>query len=268
MNRHDLTDRQWERLKSLLPPQKPPIGRPNLDHRIVINGILWIARTGAPWRDLPESYGVWSTVASRFYRWRKAGIWQRILEALQQRDDAAGRIDWQVHFVDGTIVRAHQHAAGAKGSNPTQEALGRSRGGFSTKVHLRAEGGGKPMTFVLTPGQRHESTVFEQLLEQGAVKRSGPGRPKLRPRRVVGDKGYSAGRIRRYLHRHGIRVTIPRRRDERRRGVFDRAVYRLRNLIERLVNRMKQFRRVATRYEKRAQNYLAMLTVVAILLWL
>ncbi len=85
---------------------------------------------------------------------------------------------------------------------------------------------------------------------------------------MVGDKGYSAGRIRRYLHRHGIRVTIPRRRDERRRGVFDRAVYRLRNLIERLVNRMKHFRRVATRYEKRAENYLAMLTVVAILLWL
>ena len=268
MNRHDLNDRQWERLESLLPPRKPPTGRPNLDHRIVINGILWIARTGAPWRDLPERYGIWSTVASRFYRWRKQGIWQHILEALQSLAYAVGRIDWEVHFVDGTIVRAHQHAAGAKGSNPTAEALGRSRGGFSTKVHVRAEGGGKPMTFVLTPGQRNESTVFERLLEQGAVKRLGPGRPKRRPRRVVGDKGYSAGRIRRYLHKHGIAVTIPRRRDERRRGPFDRAVYRLRNEVERLVNRMKQFRRVATRYEKRAENYQAILTVVAILLWL
>lgn len=268
MSRHDLSEKQWERLKRLLPPQKPPTGRPNLDHRIVINGILWIARTGAPWRDLPERYGIWSTVASRFYRWRKAGLWQRVLEALQAQDDAIGRIDWEVHFVDGTIVRAHQHAAGAKGSNPTAEALGRSQGGFSTKVHIRAEGGGKPMTFVLTPGQRHESTAFERLLEQGAVKRPGPGRPKRRPRRVVGDKGYSAGRIRKYLHRHAIRVTIPRRRNERRRGPFDRAVYRLRNRVERLINRMKHFRRVATRYEKRAANYLAMLTVVAILLWL
>jgi transposase len=268
VNRHDLTDRQWQRLEPLLPPQKPPTGRPNLDHRIVINGILWIARTGAPWRDLPERYGIWSSVASRFYRWRKAGLWQQVFEALQSLADAAGRIDWAVHFVDGTIVRAHQHAAGAKSSTPTEEALGRSRGGFSTKVHLRAEGGGKPMTFVLTPGQRNESTVFERLLEQGAVKRLGPGRPRRRPDRIVGDKGYSAGRIRRYLHKHGIRVTIPRRRDERRRGSFDRAVYRLRNLIERLVNRMKHFRRVATRYEKRAANYLAILTVVAILLWL
>jgi transposase len=268
MDRHDLTDGQWERLRPLLPPQKPPVGRPNLDHRAVINGILWVARTGAPWRDLPERYGVWSSLASRFYRWRKAGIWQGILAALQQRAEMIGGIDWEVHFVDGTIVRAHQHAAGAKGSTAMAEGLGRSQGGFSTKIHIRAEGGGKPITFVLTPGQRHESTVFEQLLEQGTVKHRGPGRPRRRPERVIGDKGYSAGRIRRYLRRHGIRITIPRRRDEHRRAPFDRALYRLRNLIERLVNRMKQFRRLATRYEKRADSYLAFLTVVAILLWL
>jgi len=128
VNRHDLTDKQWERLQGLLPPQKPTVGRPNLDHRIVINGILWIARTGAPWRDLPERYGIWSSVASRFYRWRKAGIWQRILEALQQLADAGGRIDWGIHFVDGTIIRAHQHAAGAtKGTQrPTPEGVAKA----------------------------------------------------------------------------------------------------------------------------------------------
>ena len=83
--RHELTDEQWERLEPLLPPQKPKTGRPNKDHRTIINGILWILRTGAPWRDLPERYGPWSTVASRFYRWQQAGIWQRVLEALQQQ---------------------------------------------------------------------------------------------------------------------------------------------------------------------------------------
>jgi transposase len=114
MRRGELTDRQWERLKQLLPPQKPRTGRPNLDHRQVINGILWIVRTGAPWRDLPERYGKWSTVASRFYRWRKSGIWERILVQLQAEGDAQGELDWEVHFVDGSIVRAHQHAAGAK----------------------------------------------------------------------------------------------------------------------------------------------------------
>jgi transposase len=114
MGRGELTDRQWERLKQLLPPQKPRTGRPNLDHRQVIKGILWILRTGAPWRDLPERYGKWSTVASRFYRWRKSGIWERILVQLQAEGDAQGELDGEVHFVDGSIVPAHQHAAGAK----------------------------------------------------------------------------------------------------------------------------------------------------------
>ena len=107
MRRRELTDEQWERLKSLLPPQKPRTGRPSRDHRTIVDGILWVLRTGAPWRDLPERYGPWQTVASRFYRWRKAGVWQRILEALQQHADAEGRLDWQIHFVDSTVIRAH-----------------------------------------------------------------------------------------------------------------------------------------------------------------
>jgi transposase len=121
MKRGDLTDEQWERLRPLLPPQKPKTGRPNEEHRRVINGILWIDRTGAPWRDLPERYGPWRTVASRFYRWQKAGIWQEILKALRQKADAAGGIDWGTHYVDGTTVRAHQHAAGAKGGTQKQK---------------------------------------------------------------------------------------------------------------------------------------------------
>jgi transposase len=162
--------------------------------------------------------------------------------------------------VDATIVRAHQHAAGAKKSagesaeaRAAVEALGYSQGGFSTKVHLRAEGQGKAMVMVLAPGQQHEATVFEALLEQGTVRR--PGRGRLR--RVIGDKGYSAKRIRGYLRQRGMRITIPRKRNECRSGPFNRAVYRTRNRIERLINRCKQFRRLATRYEKRVVNHRA-----------
>ena len=89
MKRGDLTDTQWERLQPLLPPQKPQTGRPALGHRQIVNGILWKLHTGAPWRDLPERYGPWQTVASRFYRWRRAGIWQHLFEAVQQPADAA-----------------------------------------------------------------------------------------------------------------------------------------------------------------------------------
>jgi len=105
-------------------------------------------------------------------------------------------------------------------------------------------------------------------MEQGAVKRAGPGRPRLRPKRVAADKAYSNHRIRQYLRRKDIRVTIPRKADQRRRGPFDKQLYKLRARIEQLINRLKQFRRIATRYEKRADNYLGMVTIGAILLYL
>ena len=127
---------------------------------------------------------------------------------------------------------------------------------------------GKPVAFVLTPGQQHEASVFEQLMSHGAVKRPGSGRPRIRPERICGDKGYSSRKIRSYLRGRGIRYTIPRKINERRDGPFDRTLYRLRNQVERSINRLKQYRRIATRYEKKAENYLAMLQIGSILLWL
>jgi transposase len=273
MGRYELTDAQWERLKPLLPPEKPRTGRPNQDHRRIINGILWIDRTGAPWNDLPSRYGAVGTVSSRFYRWRQAGIWQGILEALQARADCQGRVDWTLHFVDSTVVRAHQHAAGARKAGGEKgeicdEALGRSRGGFTTKIHIGAEGLGKPVTFSLTGGHVHDTQQFATLMGTGWIRRLGRGRPRLNPDRVAGDKAYSSGQIREALRRRGIGAVIPTKANERRHPDFDREAYRQRNRIERLINRLKQFRRIATRYEKRAANYLAMITLAAILLWL
>jgi transposase len=115
MKTSELTDAQWETLRPLLPPQKPRTGRPAKDHRTVIDGILWVLRTGSPWRSLPERYGSWKTVSGRFYRWQRAGVWDRVLSELQRRADAKGDLGWSLHFVDSTVVRAHQHAAGAKG---------------------------------------------------------------------------------------------------------------------------------------------------------
>jgi transposase len=161
-----LTDAQWRHLEPHLPPERPWTGHPNAPHRRIINGILWILRTGAPWRDLPERFGPAGTVSSRFYRWRALGVWGRILAALQSGAEERGEVDWDLHFVDATVIRAHQHAAGARrdGAAETEtqarEALGRSQGGFSTKLHLRAEGSGRPITAVLTSGERHEQTAL------------------------------------------------------------------------------------------------------------
>jgi hypothetical protein len=127
-------------------------------------------------------------VASRFYRWRRAGIWQRLFEAVQQQADAADQMDWAVHYVDGTIVRAHQHAAGSpKGAEA--EALGRSQGGFSTKIHLRAAGDNQLMTLVLTPGQRHEAVGFEPLMAGGAVEAQRPWPSQAASRSHRGRQG-------------------------------------------------------------------------------
>ncbi len=126
----------------------------------------------------------------------------------------------------------------------------------------------KLMTLVLTSGQQHKATAFEPLMERGEVKRQGRSRPKLRPHRVVGDKAYSSRKIQQYARRRGLCITIPRKRNECRTGPFDWTVYRTRNRTERLINRLKQFRRLASRYEKRTENYRAMWIVAATLLWL
>ncbi|QZZ22614.1 IS5 family transposase [Leptothermofonsia sichuanensis E412] len=147
-------------------------------------------------------------------------------------------------------------------------ASGRSQAGFSTKIHLRWDGNGLSITCLLSVGECHEVVVLEQLMEHGAVKRGGAGRPRLRPKRVSGDQGYSSGKIRRYLRRRGIRITISRKDNQRHRGRFDKALYRQRKQIERSFNPLKQFRPIAIRYEKQAENYLAMLTIASIILCL
>jgi transposase len=128
------------------------------------------------------------------------------------------------------------------------------------------DGKGHFITFVLTPGQQHEATVAQTLLDQGSIKRLGRGCPKRRPKRLAADKGYSSRQFRQTLRKRGIRITIPRKSNERRTGPFDKRVYRLRHRVECFINRLKQFRRIATRYDKSAESYAAWLAFAAIIL--
>ncbi len=137
MNRGDLTDTQWARIEPLLPPRRPPKGstggRPRHDDRTMINGMLWILRTGAPWRDLPARYGPPSSVSTRFYRWQANGLWDRIFAAVQAQADAHGDLDWETHHVDATVIRAHQHAAGAKKGTQRPKLWGAAKGGSAPR---------------------------------------------------------------------------------------------------------------------------------------
>nr|WP_256226727.1 IS5 family transposase [Streptomyces sp. PAN_FS17] len=281
MRRHELTDQEWELLDPLIP--RASTGRPRVSDRQVINGMVYKIRTGISWRDLPERYGPWQTVYTRFRRYALDGVFTRALQQIQARADAAGDIDWLVQ-IDSTIVRVHQHAAttGRKGGDsqdePDDHALGRSRGGLTTKIHLACDGRGRPLAILVTPGQRHDSICARPLLERIRVPRIGLGRPRCRPDQVIADKAYSSRGFRAYLRARGIANTIPERSDQQRhrhnrgrRGGrppgFDRELYRRRNIVERCFNRLKGFRGIATRYDKTATSYEAAVSFASFLLW-
>ncbi|WP_436850260.1 IS5 family transposase [Streptomyces monashensis] len=275
MRRHELSDEEWEFLRPLLPESLR--GRKRLDDRTVLNGIVWKFRTGTAWRDVPERYGPWHTLHTRFRRWALDGTFERMLQAAQARADAAGEVDWLVS-VDSTIVRAHQHAAGARKGGRRSPALGRSRGGLTSKIHLACDAFGRPLAFVLTGGNTNDCTQFTTVMEAIRVPRMGPGRPRVRPTHVLGDKGYSSRAIRTWLRRRGISHTIPERSDQirnrLRRGsrggrppVFDKQLYKQRNVVERCFNRLKQWRGIATRYDKTAESYQAAVTLASLLMW-
>lgn len=120
IRRGELTDGAWERIAPLL-PENGRRGKQWKDHRTIVDGILWKLRTRAPWRDLPEGYGPWQTCYDRFVRWRRDGIWDRLLAHAQTKSDAVGEVEWEVS-VDSTVARAHQHAAGARKEGSHEDA--------------------------------------------------------------------------------------------------------------------------------------------------
>ncbi|MFI7292049.1 IS5 family transposase [Streptomyces anulatus] len=176
-------------------------------------------------------------------------------------------------------ARAHLPAAPAGGGGAPGEAFGRSRGGLTTKIHVAAEGCCRPLSLLITPGQWADCTQFEPVMDKIRVPRTGLGRPRRTPDSVSADKAYSNRKIRAYLRKRGIRHVIPKKKDHKaarlRRGSrggrppgFDKARYKDRNTVERTINKLKQFRAVATLYDKRGYVFLGTITAAALLIWL
>jgi transposase len=291
------------RLEPLLPAH-PRQGHRWNDHRLVIDGVFFRTRAGCPWRDLPERFGNWKTVYHRHRRWSGDGTWEMILDRLRAGCDEAEGQAWTV-AAGATVVRAHQHAAGARREPPAdvdparlapaalsaparirgcgelrnREALGRSRGGLTTKIHVLADSGCRPLARVTSAGQRHDSLALVPLMDRLTVARRGPGRPRTRPGRVLGDKACSSTAIRAHLRRRRIKATIPEPADQARnrlrRGskggrppAFDPAAYQQRNVVERAFCQLRQYRAVATRYDKRDFVWRGTVDVASIRIWL
>jgi transposase len=278
--RYEVSNRQWERLRPLFPhpTHHGHRGRPWEPHRRIVNAVLWILHTGAPWRDVPERYGPWETVYGRFRRWRRDGTWSKVLTCLLSHLERHGRLGRRLWCVDGTVVRASRAAGGAVKQprvrpclegpislyfpEPKEHGLGYSRGGFGTKVHLLCDAKGIILGVYVTPGQRHESKAFEPLTDH--VFRPRRRGKRFWPYRMAGDKGYSYPHIRRWMKRHGIQPVIPTRRNQVSEKNFDKETYKKRNIIERVVGWFKECRRLGTRYEKLAVNYVAFWMVAMI----
>jgi transposase len=245
--RYELSDYEWTAIKQMLPNK--PRGVRRVNDRRVLNGIFWVLRSGAPWRDLPESYGPRTTCYNRFVRWRQAGVWDQIMDALATGHDPA------VHMIDTSLVRVHQH--GACIANNNHQDMGRSRGGLTSKIHAVVDTNGLPVHLALTPGEAHDNRLCSVLL-----------RALLPQTMLLADRGYDADWIRELARQQGAWANIPPKRNRKDPICFNPYLYRARNLVERFFNKIKQCRRVATRYDKLAANYLAFVKLASIRIWL
>jgi transposase len=245
--RYELSDEEWTAIRPMLPNK--PRGVPRVNDRRVLNGIFWVLRSGAPWRDLPDAFGPSTTCYNRFVRWRRAGVWAAIMKALAAAHDAA------VQTIDTSIVRVHQH--GACINQNKRQCMGRSRGGLTSKIHAVVDTNGLPVRVALTPGEAHDNRLAGKLLS-----RMKPGSMPL------ADRGYDADWIRALAIKKGAWANIPPKSNRSEPICFSPYLYRARNRVERFFNRIKQCRRVATRYDKLAANYLAFVQLASIRLWL
>jgi transposase len=237
-----MTDQDWETVVPVFRACRSRRGDKGRDDRTFLDALHYFSVHNITWRALPEAFGNWNSIWKRFWRLSRAGVFEAFFDALA----AMSRTAHLVQMFGSTVVRAHVSAAGAKGGQQDQ-ALGRSRGGFSTKIHLKVDLDGRPLAFHLTEGQASDSPQFEILLDLG---------PDITPRAAVGDKGYDSKANRSAARERSICPVIPFKVTARTRpAFFPKALYRARARIEQLVGKLKRFKRVALRCEKTAQNY-------------
>lgn len=252
LRRYELTDQQWEEIAPFLPPEKTgKRGRLLKDNRIMLNAMIWIARGGSPWRDLPEYYAPWESVYSRFRKWTSSGLLNRIFRFLAM-DAELSEVS-----LDASIVQTHQHSADARKDGAPNE-IGHSRGGPSTKIHAAVDAYGCPLYIMLSVGQRNDINYAILVLEHINIEGSS----------VLADRGYDSNKPIDHIYDHGGEPTIPSRKNAKFQRRCDWWLYKERHLVEKLFLKLKAYRRIATRYDKLASTYLGFIYIAPILIWL
>ena len=239
-----VSDAVWEKIEALLPGKKSDRGVTARDNRLFLEAVLWRVRTGLPWRDLPAAFGHWNSVFRRFRRWVRAQVFDRLFQAL------SGEPDFESAMIDGTLVSVHQKASGARGG-AERNAVGRSRGGLTSKIVALVEALGNLVRFVLLPGQRHDSVGIAPLIDGVSFDA------------LLGDKAFDADWLRAELDDRGAAAVIPPRSNRKMIIDYDKEMYRWRHLVENYFAKIKAFRSIATRYDKTIESFSANINLAA-----
>ena len=227
-------------------------GRKPGNLRRTLEGIFWILRTGSPWRYLPAEFGPWQSVYDRFNSWSKNGLWAWLLHAFQER-----LADLEYVMIDSTSIRVHQDASRAH-RGQLVEAMGRSRGGLTTKLHMACDALGYPLAFIVTSGERGDATQAIGLLRH-CLKQ---------PSSCLMDGGYDSDAIREFIVQSSGAAVIPPNPSRASVLPFDKHLYKERHKAENLFQKLKRYRRISTRYEKSVVLFGAMVAMASVLIWL
>ncbi len=241
--------KEWEQILLILCDQKGIHTKDRQKLRLFIEAVWYVARSGCQWRLLPFYYGSYRAVHRRFKSWSDRGIWALLFESTQDPD-------LEGVMIDATIVRSHACSAGYGKNTQDIQALGRSKGGFTTKIHALVDALGNPLKFILTPGQRHEITQASTLIQD------------MENTWVIADKGYDRNAFVQNLEEKGCRPVIPSKRNRKYPRNYDEHIYKERHLIECFFGKIKHFRRVFSRFDKTASSFLAFLHFVSVFIWL
>ncbi len=247
--RYSVSNIQWKIIEPFLPSPKFG-GRPALNSRTVFNAILWILGSGAAWRDLPEKYGNWNSIYHKFRNWIKAGVFEKIFQAL-----VGNCKEYHLVEIDSTFCKVHQHAAGARKILGNQD-IGISRGGKTTKIHALVNEDFQLLRVLLSGGQIHDSECALKLLED----------LNIEDKSILGDKAYTTNKIRTFISEHKAKACIPDKSNAVVTHEFDKELYKARNIIERFFNRIKHYRHIATRYDKLSVCFLNFVLLATVMI--
>ncbi len=246
--RFAMSKKQWERIAPLLPGKVGDPGRTACDNRLAYEALVYMAREGCTWRALPDEFGNQETVYRRFARWQEQGVFDKLFDHFLVSRGVESLM------VDGTIVHVHQDGTGARKVHgaPEDQAIGHSRGGRTTKILAASDEYGSLVNFMLLPGQYGESPYVPELVE------------RIEAQYFIGDRAYHSDKVLTYIGSRCMNAVIPPKVNRRVQRAYDKEKYKTRHYVENLFQKIKRFRRVATRYDKTSRSFAAFIILAAV----